>query len=197
MQRVKQVQGKRKESEIRKRSVFFTDGQKWLSFCCLLQSFVFVYRAQKREFTLKLFTDWFGSYFIAALMYSQFMFTISRKIYRLLQPTYLATSFQGWLNLVSSLKFGKLLSRNTGNFLSLPESFSSEIADNVGAILFWTVPCWQGTDGTCILRLAFAFAFTFPRLTRVNPCICIAHVVDKWCTPHQLCHRLYGQNLTE
>ena len=104
MQRVKQVQRKRKESEIRKRSVFFTDGQKWLSFCRLLQSFVFVYRAQKREFTLKLFIDWFGSYFIAALMYSQFMFTISRKIYRLLQPTYQATSFQGGLTLVSSFK---------------------------------------------------------------------------------------------
>ena len=46
---------------------------------------------------------WFGSHFITTSMYSQFMLTIFRKIYRLLQPTYLATSSQRGLSLVSSL----------------------------------------------------------------------------------------------
>ena len=69
----------------------------------LLLSFIFVYRAQKTKFTLLLFTDWFGGHFIITSMYSQFMFTIVCKIYRLLRPTYLATSFQEGVSLVSSL----------------------------------------------------------------------------------------------
>ena len=57
----------------------------------LLLSFIFV------------FTDCFGSHFITTSTYSQFMFTIVCKIYRLLRPTYLATSFQEGVSLVSSL----------------------------------------------------------------------------------------------
>ena len=135
---------------------------------------------------------WFGSHFITTSMYSQFMLTIFRKIYRLLQPTYLATSSRRGLSLVSSLSLVNFCRKIQEISFHSPKVF-----------LFWTVPWWEGTDGTCVFRLAFAFAFPFPQLIRVNPCICIyvcvyiAHVVDKWCTLQQLCHILYGQNLAK
>ena len=102
MQWVKQVQRKHKESEIRMRSVLFTDGQKWLCFCrrvCCNHSFSFTeLRRQNLRFNFLLVREPFYYY-----MYSQFMLTIFRKIYRLLQPTYLATSSQRGLSSVSSL----------------------------------------------------------------------------------------------
>ena len=59
--------------------------------------------SEERIYAYTFFTDWFRSHFITASMYSQCLFTVFCKIYRLLRSTYLATSFQGGLSLVSSL----------------------------------------------------------------------------------------------
>ena len=186
MQRVKQVQRKHKESEIRMRSVLFIDGQKWLCFCrrvCCNHSFSFKeLRRQNVRFNFLLVREPFYYYIHVFAVY------VDNLPYNI--PSF-TTNLSGHIFSKGALlgfffKFGKLLSKNTRNFLSLSESFFAEIADDVGAILFWTVPWWQGTDETCIFRLAFAFAFPFLQLIRVNPCICIcvcvyiAHVVDKW-----------------
>lgn len=59
-----------------------------------------------------------------------------------------ATSFQGRLFYDMSFDSGKHLSKSTGTFRTLSASFSSEMAEEVDAI----VPWWNGTDGTCELR---------------------------------------------
>ena len=46
-----------------------------------------------------------------------------------------------------SFDSGKHLSKSTGTFPTLSASFSSEMAEEVDAI----VPWWNGTDGTCEL----------------------------------------------
>ena len=58
-----------------------------------------------------------------------------------------ATSFQGRLFYDMSFDSGKHLSKSTGTFPTLSASFSSEMAEEVDAI----VPWWNGTDGTCEL----------------------------------------------
>ena len=112
----------------------------------LLQSFVFVYRVQKREYTLKRFTNWFGSHFITASMYSQFMFTVFHKIYRLLRPTYQATSFQGGLSLVSSLSLVNFCREiQEISFHSLQVKKENRMSGNTG---------WVGTQDEWVHRMS-------------------------------------------
>ena len=200
MQRVKQVQRKHKESEIRKRSLLFIDGQKWSSFCrrvCCYHSFSFT-ELRRQNLRFNFLPTGSGAILLlhrcirslclqSSVKYTSFTANLSGHIF----PR------RGLLGFF--FKFGKLLSRNTFPFT--PQKFFFRNCGRRRRHLLLNCAVVARNRWNLYSRLAFAFAFALPRLTRVNPCICIciciAHVVDKWCAPHQLRHRLYGQNLAE